>query len=96
MVYRDGKSGGIMEKIEDKLTDKEIKYMAGVRKGQEITVERHLINGKYVSVKKTYVSESSLTQIPNIEIWLKKGLKAKEILKYVRDECRFRWVVWYI
>lgn len=84
-----------MKKIEDVLTKKEIKYMAAVRKGQEITTERHIINGEPVLVKKVYVVET-FKQANDVEKWLKKGLGAKKILKYEKDECSFRWVVWYI
>jgi len=84
-------------KIEDVLTKKEIKYMAGVRKGQEITIERHIIDGKPILVKKVYVRETLAKTVPDdVEKWLKKGLGAKKILKYERDECSFRWVVWYV
>jgi len=86
-------------KIEEVLTKKEIKYMAGVRKGQEITIERHIIDGKSVKVKKKYISEIlAIKENPDNEFekWFKKKLKAKKILKYEKDEYSFRWIVWYV
>ena len=62
-------------------------------------IERHIINPgeKPVIVKKVYVKETLIEDQPaNLEEWFKKGLGAKKILKYEKDECSFRWVVWYI
>ena len=63
----------------------------------KILIEKHIIKGKTVNVKKVYVKETLLKgQSANLEEWLKKGLGAKKILKYEKDECSFRWVVWYV
>lgn len=66
----------------------------------ETIVEKHIIKGKSVRVKKAYILESMMQptddKSPEMKRWLKLGLKAKKILKYQKDECNFRWVVWYI
>ena len=85
-----------MKKIEDVLTKKEIKYMAGRRKGQRITIERHIINGKSTNIKKAYVSELSVIHADDLEAWFRKELRAKKILKYQKDKYSFNWIVWYI
>lgn len=64
----------------------------------KIIIERHIIGKKIKFIKKVYVLESPFVEskIDNLEEYFRKGLNAKKILKYERDECSFRWVVWYI
>ncbi|MCK4244164.1 MAG: hypothetical protein KAX20_00910, partial [Candidatus Omnitrophica bacterium] len=61
----------------------------------EIIYEEYTLKGKPIKIKKIYVNETS-PRVRDVKLWLKKGLKAKKILKYIHDECTFRWIVWYI
>jgi len=67
----------------------------------KITIERHELNelgGKITKVKKVYIVETfkEPREPSALNEYFKAGLKAKKILKYLRDECSFRWVVWYL
>lgn len=64
----------------------------------EIIKERHLIGDKIKIIKKVYILEELMQRgsQEELKLYFKEGLHAKKILKFQRDECSFRWVVWYI
>lgn len=72
--------------------------MIGFRKDGKTTIERHIIEGKFVKMRKSYVLQTlnEPTKPAELKRWFKKGLDAEEILKYQHDPDRFGWVVWYI
>ena len=62
----------------------------------KVITERHTFENMVRYVKKVYIPELSIIGKGDLKDYFKKGLKAKKILKYQKDECSFRWVVWYI
>ena len=84
-----------------KSTNVEIRKKRKSRKDlqvDETIVERHIMDGKIITIKKAYILEvsSQPTEPAKIKRWLKVGLKAKKILRYEKDEGSFTSIVWYI